>query len=277
MSLIKLGIVLVFCAALGADSNKPSADYFYYSDYGAVLEIYVNDDGMVDYANLKENRKAMDRYVDSISELHVEQFKNWTESEKIAFWVNAYNGLTLRVIIDNYPIKSGFLRSLVYPENSIRQIDGVWDEITFDVMGSDVTLEHIEHQILRKKFNEPRVHMALVCAARGCPLLRQEPYVGYKLNEQLDDQARRFLNDSSKFRIDRSEDTVFLSPIFKWFGGDFREAFGGGENIAGHGDKVSGVLRFVVQYLENAEKTYVGAGNFEIEYLTYDWSLNEQK
>ena len=201
------------------------------SGYDSVLKAFVNEKAMVDYGKLKAQREKLDAFAAAMGKLPPETYKKWGEKDKIAFWLNAYNALTLKAIIDNYPIKSSFLRSRIYPKNSIRQISGVWKKTTFRVMGQDLTLHHIEHKILRVKFDEPRIHMAMVCAAMGCPPLRNEPYIGSKLDEQLDDQTRRFLGNLAKFKIDRGKKTLLLSPIFGWFADDFVKKYGSGKNI----------------------------------------------
>jgi hypothetical protein len=117
----------------------------------------------------------------------------------------------------------------------------------------------------------------MVCAAMGCPPLRNEPYQGDKLDEQLDDQSRRFLGNSAKFKIDRSKNTLYLSSIFDWFAGDFVKKYGPKKNIGKHDKKESAVLNFVAPHLTDAQKNYVLAGKFKIKYLQYDWSLNEQR
>ena len=151
---------------------------------------FVDRQGMVNYTALKRDRRSLDRFSESLSSFSRQDYDSLQTNEQIAFWVNAYNGLTLLAITDHYPIQSSFLTSLVYPRNSIRQISGVWDELTFPVMGSEMTLDRIEHQILRRDFDEPRIHLALVCAAVSCPPLRSEPYLGSRLDDQLQDQAR---------------------------------------------------------------------------------------
>ena len=249
---------------------------FDFSDYDSVLKTFVNEKAMVDYRELKAQRKKLDAFAAAMGKLNSDNYDKWSEKDKITFWLNAYNALTLKAIIDNYPIKSSFFRSRIYPKNSIRQIPGVWEKIKFEVRTS-VTLNQIEHEILRVKFDEPRIHMAMVCAAMGCPPLRNEPYVGYKLDEQLDDQTRRFLGDSAKFKIDRGENILYLSTIFKWFSSDFVKKYGPGKNIGKHDKKESAVLNFVANYLTDAQKDYVLAGKFKIKYLKYDWSLNEQR
>lgn len=271
-------VLMIFGLLLSTNqAEQAKVKVFDYSEYDSVLKAFVNEEAMVDYAGLKARRQQLDEFAASMGKLTSEVYEDWNDKDKIAFWLNAYNALTLKAIIDNYPIKSSFFRSMVYPRNSIRQIPGVWKKLTFEVMGKDLTLNHIEHEILRKKFNEPRIHMAMVCAAMGCPPLRYEPYKGETLDEQLDDQTRQFLSDSAKFEIDRKRRMLALSPIFDWFGGDFVTKYGAKQAIGRHGGKESAVLNFVAQYLSEAQKDYVLAGRFKIKYLKYDWSLNEQK
>ena len=148
---------------------------------------------------------------------------------------------------------AGLFSGLVYPKNSIRQISGVWDRLKFTVVGEKMTLEHIEHKILRVRFNEPRIHMALVCAAMGCPPPRNEPYVGDRLDQQLDDQTHRFLGNRDNFRIDRKENVVHLSSIFKWFAEDFVETYAPARNLGRHDEEVSAVLNFIARYLDDRD------------------------
>lgn len=270
-------LLLLFLICRCGPAREAREQGFDFSDYAVVLKTFVNHKAMVDYKGLKARRERLDAFVGAMAGLEPERFEAWSRKDKIAFWLNAYNGLTLRVIIDNYPIKASFWRSRIYPKNSIRQIAGVWDEITFNVMGRRLTLEQIEHKILRAKFNEPRIHMALVCAAMGCPPLRNAPYVGAKLDEQLDDQTRRFLTDSAKFNIDRSEARLYVSPILKWFGEDFVKTYGPETNIGGHDKGESAVSNFIASYLPEADKNYVLGGRYDVKYLKYDWSLNEQQ
>jgi len=244
-------------------------------DYDAVLKKFVSEESMVNYGKLKAQRRQLDAFVAALGKLPPQTYAQWNEKHKIAFWLNAYNGLTLRVIIDNYPIKSSFLRSRIWPRNSIRQIPGVWKKLKFRVMGTNVTLWHIEHEILREKFDEPRIHMAMVCAAMGCPPLRGEPYEGDRLYEQLDDQTRRFLSNPAKFKIDSRRATVRLSEIFKWFADDFVNKHSPRSNIGAHNKKMSAVLNFIGPHLTDSQKKYVLAGKFKIKYVDYDWSLNE--
>ncbi len=276
---LRAAIMLVILGLLSpcSQSQETKEQGFDSSGYGSVLKTFVNEKAMVDYRELKAQREKLDAFADARDKLTSDTYEKWSEKDKIAFWLNAYNALTLKAIIDNYPIKSSFFRSRIYPKNSIRQIPGVWKKISFEVMGRKMTLGHIEDGILRVKFDEPRIHMAMVCAAMGCPPLRNEPYQGDKLDEQLDDQTRRFLGNSAKFKIDRGKNRLYLSSIFDWFAGDFVKKYGPKKNIGKHDKKESAVLNFVASYLTDTQKDYVLTGKFKIKYLQYDWSLNEQR
>jgi len=264
----------IFCAeALGTEQDDKA---FNYDNYAEVLKSYVDNNGMVNYKELKANRAKLDSFAQHLSTLDEQTYKKWSSNDKIAFWINAYNGLTLKAIIDNYPIKSSFFKSRIYPKNSIRQISGVWDKIKHKVMGKDRTLEHIEHEILRKQFKEPAIHVALVCAAMGCPPLRNEPYIGNKLEEQFDDQGRRFLSEPKKFNIDRKGEKVSLSLIFKWFGSDFISKYGTEKTLPRLNKNETAAINYISRVLEKNDRDYLLRGNFKIKYLDYDWSLNEQ-
>lgn len=259
-----------------ASGAEPENEAFNYDNYAEVLKSYVDNKGMVNYKQLKANRAKLDSFARELSRLDAQTYIKWSNKDKIAFWINAYNGLTLTAIIDNYPIKSSFFRSRIYPKNSIRQISGVWDKKKFNVMGKNRTLEHIEHDILRKQFEEPGIHVAMVCAAMGCPPLRNKPYVGDRLEEQFDDQTRRFLSDPKKFNIDREGGKVSLSPIFKWFGSDFISKYGLEKTLPRLSKSETAVINYLSRIPEEGDRDYLVKGNFKIKYLSYDWSLNEQ-
>ncbi|MHC4575405.1 MAG: DUF547 domain-containing protein [Planctomycetota bacterium] len=272
-------LVSIACAILtsAAPAVEPNSAAFDYKDYAAALKTYVDANGMVNYEKLKAKPDSLNSFLTGMASIGPERYEKWPDKDKIAFWLNAYNALTLKAIIDNYPIKSSFFRSRVYPKNSIRQIPGVWDKITFTVIRQDLTLSHIEHQILRKDFNEPAIHMALVCAAMSCPPLRNEPYLAKKLDKQLEDQGRKFLSDPGKFIINHRKAVVYLSTIFKWFADDFVPQYAPEKSLGKHNKKVSAVLSFVASHLKDADKKYILEGKYKVKYLSYDWSLNEQK
>jgi hypothetical protein len=220
--------------------------------FDQVLKTYVKN-ARVNYVALKSHPQELDRYLGQVAAVSETEFKSWTEKQQIAFLINAYNGCTMRLILDHYPVKrikdiGGFL-------------SGPWDQPVVHLFGRTLTLNTVEHKMLRKDYSEPRIHFALVCAAKGCPPLRGEAYVATHLDEQLDDQAKQFLANPRKNRAEASQHTVYLSPIFKWYGGDFEKQAGS-------------ALAFLKPYWPAKPPT--DYEDFKIRYTDYDWSLNEQ-
>ena len=257
-------------------SGSGTPDGFYH-EYSVALSRYVSSLGLVAYRTLKEDRRGLDNFADTLAGLDRTQFNRWNEREKIAFWINAYNALTLRTIIDHYPIKSRLLTSIRFPKNSIRQIAGVWDKLEHEVMGGQITLKSIEHEILRQEFDEPRIHMALNCASIGCPPLRAAPFTADYLDEQLNDQIQQFLAKPENFSIDRKKNRVSLSSIFSWFGEDFIDRYGTESFFTRFDNNERSVLNFISRYVSDENREYLRTGSYRIKYLKYDWGLNEQR
>jgi hypothetical protein len=140
-----------------------------------------------------------------------------------------------------------------------------------------MTLDHMEHHILRKQFNEPRIHAALVCAALGCPPLRNVPFEGQVLNRQLDEQMKRFLSDPQKFRVERKAGVVWLSPIFKWFGDDFLRKHGTDSQFTRQSAAIGAVLHAVIPHVHSEHAEYLRSETYSVKFLDYDWTLNEQR
>ena len=232
--------------------------------FASVLSTYVDDNGLVDYNSLQSDRQSLDAYNASLALTSLDTFESWSEEEKIAVLINAYNSLTLKSIVDQDPIK-----------DSIKDIIGVWRFNQHDIFRDRQTLNNIEHDILRKNYNEPRIHAALVCAAISCPYLRQEPFTGENLDAQLDDQVRIFLSREEAFKIDRENNVVMLSAIFDWFGEDWIPTFGKDAGFAGS-ENQKAVLNFISEYVSAEDKAFLEAGGYDIEYSDYNWSLNRQ-
>ena len=256
---------------------READEKFSYEKYYKLLKTYVDEKGKVNYRELKENKKEMQVFLDKLEKLEPENYQTWSDEEKISLWINAYNALTLKAILDHYPLKESSFRTRKYPRNSIRQISGVWDKIKFPVMGKKITLDHIEHKILRKEFKEARIHMALVCAARGCPPLRQEPYKAEMLNDQFDDQTRRFLSEQNNFLIDKKQRLVYLSSLFKWYGKDFIGSYEPTIGFKRHKRHVRAALHFISLYLQEEDRKFLEEASYSIKYLNYDWTLNVQE
>lgn len=273
-----LGVLLAFgIAGSGmAGSGVAGADSDVQALYGEVLRRFVDDRGLVDYAGLKRDREALDRYLKALGEVDPAAYESWAREAKIAFWINAYNAFTLRSVVEAYPIEKRGLFS-GGGSGGIRDIPGVWTRSRHRVMGKEVSLDHIEHEILRKEFDEPRIHMALNCASLGCPELRREPYEGGRLDAQLKDQTVRFLSSDRNFQVDHEERVVRVSRIFDWFGDDFKRKYGTDRLFRGRSDKDRAVLYFIALHLEAPpEKFAASIEGYGLKHLDYDWRLNDR-
>lgn len=264
----RLWAMLIF-AALFFMTGIPSAAEFdrTHADYDAVLKRFVTG-GRVDYKGLKADSNALDRYLDSTADVSEATFNAWPASEQLAFLINLYNAATLKLIFDHYPI------------TSIKKIGnffkGPWDQPVVRLFGKTITLDNLEHDIIRKDYREPRIHMALVCAAKGCPPLRREAYVAEKLDAQLDERSRVFLSSPSGLRIDRDKKTVYFSSVFKWYGKDFVAGFSPQSGFSGLNETERAVAHFCSGYLSETDADYLKEGGYSVKYLDYDWSLNEK-
>lgn len=248
--------------------------------YTGVLMDAVDESGLVDYAGLKEsagrsdaNAALLNVAVKNIAAQDPAAYESWNKSNKLAFWINAYNALTLKLIADHHPIQPAKGREK-YPANSIQQIPNAWTGVRFNVMGKERTLDEIEHKIIRAQFNEPRVHFALVCAAMSCPPLRREAYTGADLDQQLDDQARRFFADLRNLHVDREKNEVWVSRILQWFADDF--APDAAQKDPRDVVERRAVLAAVAPYVSGETRTYLKTATYTLRFFEYDWALNEQ-
>lgn len=257
-------VALGACSEAAAPPAPPA-----YDDYRAALMAFVDADGLVDYTGLKDQRSYLDDFITTLEQMDPKAYEAWSENDKIALWINAYNALTLRTVIDHYPINPARLNGS-YPQNSIRQIPGEWDFNKVNVMGQTITLGYIETKILRRDFHEPRVFMALVPGAVDGPPLRNEPYQGAKLDAQLDDQTRRFLADPRHFQIDRTRKEVRVSEIFRRYVEDFAT----GVVIPPFTRESYAVDKFAGPYLNDSDRAFLREAR--ITFAVYDWTLNQQ-
>lgn len=242
-----------------------------------LLKTYVSD-GLVDYQSLQDNEQELAAYEQVLGDVSPEAFDGWTQPQQLAFWINAYNAFTLRAIIDNYPIERGSFKGLFSPSNSILQIPGVWKDLEWRAAGRDITLDAIEHEVLRVEFNEPRIHFAIVCASISCPDLRPEAFMAESIDSQLAEQLQVFINNPDKgVAIDREDEEVSISKIFDWFGEDFAVADNDESLFTDRSNKRAGVLRYLVRQFPPGEtRDYLLSDDFDVDYLDYDWNLNDQ-
>ena len=215
------------------------------SIFDSLLQKNVDKTGRVDYQSLKNNETLLDNYLAYIQ--NNEPTKEWSSNKKKAFWINTYNAYTIKIILNNYPLKS--IRDI--------KIDGetAW-KIPFVKIGQKrYTLDQIEHKILRKKFNDPRIHVGINCASVSCPRLWNFAFTEDNIASSLDNLMKEFINDTTRNKI--SKKNVALSEIFNWFSKDFI--------------KNGTIINYLNTYaaIKISEKA-------SIKYLTYDWSLNKK-
>ncbi len=224
----------------------------------------------VNYTELQKDRGALKNYLDSLSRVSTAEFNGWSKAQQMAFLINAYNGFTLELILQHYPVKS------------IKDIGGVfdnrWKRKFFKLFGEDYFLDRIEHDTLRKRgvYNEPRVHYAVNCASIGCPALREEALVADRLDKQLEEQAVRFLSDRSRNRYANGK--LEVSMIYKWFADDWEKGYTG---FDGKTAPIKSPEEYFARYAalladNTADRQKIIAQKAPIAYLDYDWSINSR-
>jgi hypothetical protein len=241
-----LSILLILIGGLFSPTPAgPTVDHRIYSE---LLKKYVKN-GKVDYAGFKSQEEKLDSYLKILEGV---DSKNLSEDEQFAFYANAYNAWTIKLILTGYP-----------EVKSIKDLGSLfkspWKQKIVRIDGNVITLDNVEHDILRPRFKDPRVHFAINCAAISCPPLRSEPFQGGILNTQLDDSTRSFLNNPTSYKLDGN--TLYVSRIFKWFAEDFNH------------DVLSFYLKFADSELR--QKLEAKRTTLNIKYMAYDWGLNK--
>ena len=259
---------------------KPLPKVSFHDKCVGILKDFVDDRGMVNYKTLKRKKLELKRLLDEFANLDPGEYNSWPREDKIAFWINAYNIQLLKIIVDNYPIKSSRILRLFWPPNSIRHIDrniGGINRQKFIIMDEEFTLAEIEQRFFRKQFDEPLIFFAISQASLSGPPLRNEPYYGHKLYEQLNDQTKKFLSSSRAFRIDRDKQTVYLSAILQptWYGKEFINKYNTDKKFKDKQPAVRAVLNFVTNYISKQDVSFLELKNYSVKYIKYDWTLNE--
>ncbi len=237
-----------------AYDEKPGGPRVDHAVFDALLKQTVDDRGGVDYAALAAEPGRLDAYIASLAEA---PFDALGRDEKLALLINAYNAFTLRLILDHYD--GGRLESIKDIPEARR-----WDDRRWRVGPHVWSLSQIEHEQIRPKFKEPRIHFALVCAAVGCPVLRREAFQAGRVGEQLEDQTRYVHARQRWFGFDPDRDRVSLTKLYDWYGGDF-------EQVAGS------VLDYAARYSPSLKRRLEAGGRPRITWLPYDWKLNTKK
>lgn len=246
--------------------------------FDQVLQKYVTN-GLVDYGALGKDPDTLNRYLQLLANVDPEKTKEWSRQQKLAFWINAYNAYTLRVIVDHYPVTRSIFADPLrrYPADSIRQIPGVWGWRKWPVMGGKFTLDRMEHVILRQELKEPRIHFVIVCASIGCPLLESRAFDAEHLDQRLDRAAVNYIYRDRKVRINKISNSVRLPQIFKWFAEDFEADAETVAWFARYPREAVGPLAWVYRYASAEDRKFLRQGKFELSYLEYDWALNDRR
>ncbi len=241
-------IPLVLAPTVATAASAVAIDH---SGFDNLLKKNVSDKGLVNYKALKADPAALDQYLALVSKNP--PAASWSKNEQMAYWINAYNAYTIRLILDHYPLKS--IKD-IGSKIKIPFVTTPWAAKFFSIGGEKMSLDNIEHGTLRKNYNDPRIHFALVCASISCPRLRNEAYTPAKLDAQLDDQGRDFLNNPAKNKPGKT--SAQLSKYFDWYKGDWEK----------NGQSVSAWV--------NKYSTVKMDAKASISYLGYNWSLNAQ-
>lgn len=210
-----------------------------HQSFNTLLQNNVSVNGNVNYEGFKRNRKVLSNYIKALGE-NIPQ-DDWTQNEKLAYWMNAYNAMTIDLILRNWPVES------------IKDIKKPWDQRYWKLGDKYYNLEEIEHQILRK-MGDARIHFGINCASFSCPPLLNEAFTAAKVASQLNIVATKFINDSSRNMI--SENSIEISKIFDWFSKDFKQ----------NGS--------VIDYLNKFSEVKISE-DAKVRYMDYNWELNK--
>jgi len=206
-------------------------------------------------------------YLDTLSAVSAARYGGWSRPQQLAFLINAYNAFTVELILTRYPD----LKSI---KDLGSFVQSPWKKKFFPLLGQERSLDEVEHEMIRAPgvFDDPRIHVAVVCASIGCPMLRNEAFVAERLDAQLDDALRRFLSDRSRNRFDASSGTLSVSKIFDWYRKDFERGHKGYDSLQTLFARHAEVLTATAQ-----AQAEVRAGRYKLAYLDYDWALNDAR
>jgi hypothetical protein len=252
-----------FTPAEGADPLHAPLDQ--------ILDVNVRD-GLVYYRALKSDRSRLDRYVASLN-VPPQTYSGWTRDQQVAFWLNAYNTFVLETVIDNYPIRA---RSASFPASSIKQIPGAFEQTKHRAAGRSVTLDEIDKGIL-PEFKDARLYLALGRGAIGSGRLRSEAYTAQRLKQQLDAVQSEFVADQEMIQIDRLANQISVTPIMSWRESEFVAGYDTGATgtFAQRSPIERALVAFVQPHLLRLEKELVQKNQFKVEFLPFDWRLND--
>ncbi|HEY9869721.1 MAG TPA: DUF547 domain-containing protein [Candidatus Obscuribacterales bacterium] len=235
------------------------------------LQKYV-DTPLVHYARWKNDQAGLDRYLKQLAAISPREYERFTQDQKKALWINAYNAITIKIVLTHYPIRGD---KPYYPPNSLRQIPNVWEDFKFTVAGKEVNLYMIEHDMIRKQLQDARMHFAVVCASRGCPPLLNRAYVPETLDKDLDEAARRYFAAERNVQYDPERKEVRVSQLFRWFPLDFANLAGFSKMPFPPPSDDAIVLSYVLSMAPAELRSKFPEKETRVLYMPFDWSLND--
>ena len=248
-----------------------------YHQYGRELSKYVeSESGLVHYRMWQKDQAGLAAFISSLAKLDKAVYEKFDQKQRLAFWLNVYNALAIKSVLDHYPIKATVE---YFPESSIRQFNDGWEVLRFEVMGQPITLYDIEHDRLRLGFRDPRVHFAVASASIDSARISQRPFVATGLDQRLDDLTRRFFAQPNTFTFDPDKGTVRVSKIFSWFTLDFAARAGYGKMVFPPPRDEDIILSYISLYLPEDRRQALDKvrqdGRLNFAYLPYEWALND--
>lgn len=260
-------LALVFLAWAGPGLAAFDHEHRAWSALLAKHVVYAADGNAsaVRYTGFAAERAKLGEYLGALSAVTPAEYEAWTREQRLAFLVNAYNAFTVALILTRYPD----LRSIKDLGNLLQS---PWKKRFVTLLGKSRHLDEIEHEMIRAPgvFDDPRIHVAVVCASIGCPMLRNEAFTAARLDEQFDDAMRRFLSDRSRNRFDAAAGVLRVSKIFDWYGEDFEQGHRGIDSLK------TLFARQAEQLADSAaDRARIRAGDWRLAFLEYDWALND--
>jgi hypothetical protein len=262
-------LLFVLCVSLPSAAQDAPTDAARHKAYDELLDLNVRD-GLVYYRVLRAERGRLDAYVNSLANVSI---ASAPRDEQIAFWLNAYNALALKTVVDHYPIPQ---RTSEYPKGSIRQIPGAFERTAHRVAGRMVTLDQIEQTIL-SEFHDPRVYLLLGRGAIGSGRLHSEAHTAAGLEMHLKDAVAECITRAQCIDIDRANNQINVSPIFSWRSQDFITAYSGAapEMFATRSPIERAILAFIEPHILSTEREFLEKNQFKVVFKPFDWSLND--
>ncbi len=247
-----------------------------HASFDRLLQRFVDHEGRVNYSALKQDSRDLDQYYHLIAtfspDSHPDLFPS--ESHKLAYWINAYNATAIKTVLTYYPISSvlDVKPPAVFFFLSEKSGFFVFQRLTYG--GKTTSLYYLGNGVIRERFQEPRIHFALNCAALGCPRLPRQAFSGEDLERQLDQETRKFLSEARNFRIDHSGKTIYMSSIFKWYEDDFLNWY-----QKNYSESKASLVNYIALYLtsDKAAELKEHGNQYALRFLPYDWGLNDKK